>query len=254
VQAIDDWNRNWKLACVFEAQVGTGRLLVCSLDLTRDLDKRPVARQLRASLLAYADSKAFTPTASLTAEQLRGLWFDTRVMAKLGAKAEAPGGSDAKAVLDGDPNTCWTAGGGKSSARHPYALTIAFPAPVSFDGLELMTRQNDRDHFGDIRGYMLEASDDGQTWRTLLAGELASTWKPQTLKLPQPATARHLRLTAHSGFGADNSVALAEFAVRYTGPALPDNSNADIRYQRARSTSTDVDEGVDPAQPKAKIH
>ena len=54
VQPIDDWNTNRKLGLIFECKVGKGKLLVCAADLSKDLEHRPAARQLRASLLAYA--------------------------------------------------------------------------------------------------------------------------------------------------------------------------------------------------------
>ena len=41
VQVIDDWVTARKLALVFEARVGKGKLLACSCDLVSDLDKRP---------------------------------------------------------------------------------------------------------------------------------------------------------------------------------------------------------------------
>ena len=70
VQVIDDYHRNHRLGAVFEARVGGGRLLVCSLDVERDLDSRPVARQLRRSLLAYVASAAFHPSQELPVELL----------------------------------------------------------------------------------------------------------------------------------------------------------------------------------------
>ena len=73
VQVIDDWVTNRKLGLVFEAKVGAGRLLVCSIDLERDLAANPVARQFRASLLRYMSSGAFKPKVGLTPEQARGL-------------------------------------------------------------------------------------------------------------------------------------------------------------------------------------
>ena len=251
VQAIDDWNRNWKLGCIFETRVGSGRLLVCSFDLKRDLENRPVAAALRLSLLTYMTGEGFRPQVTLTPEQARDLWFDTRVMAKLGATAEAAGNS-ASAVLDGDPNTFWSVGGsgrGSDGRRHPHELTLTFTNAVAMNGVVLMNRQNDRDHLGDIRGYTLAVSDDGQTWREVSKGELASTWNPQTVKFPAPVTAKVLKLTALSGFGADTSAALADLAVLYAGPKLPENSDAPVEFRRARSTSTDVDEGGDPARP-----
>lgn len=70
VQVIDDWNTCRRLGLVFEARVGAGKLLVCSMDLETDLDRRPAARQFRASLLDYMAAAVFTPTQQLTVEQL----------------------------------------------------------------------------------------------------------------------------------------------------------------------------------------
>jgi beta-galactosidase len=74
VQAIDDWNRNYRLAVVFECRVGSGRLMVCAPDIQRDLDSRPVARQLRRSLLAYMATNRFQPTVTLSSAQAGALW------------------------------------------------------------------------------------------------------------------------------------------------------------------------------------
>jgi len=74
VQVIDPAPRNDKLGVVFEFKVGTGRLLVCSLDLTANLDQRPVARQLRHSLVSYANSELFAPQFEVSAEALEELF------------------------------------------------------------------------------------------------------------------------------------------------------------------------------------
>jgi hypothetical protein len=51
VQTIDAFSRNQKLGLIFEVKVGSGRLLVCSANLSGDLD--PMRRQLRSSLIRY---------------------------------------------------------------------------------------------------------------------------------------------------------------------------------------------------------
>ncbi|MBP1641219.1 MAG: uidA 1 [Bacteroidetes bacterium] len=61
VQPIDTWFINRKLGMLFEAQVGKGKIVVCSMDLDNDLENRPVARQLRYSILNYMQSKEFRP-------------------------------------------------------------------------------------------------------------------------------------------------------------------------------------------------
>lgn len=68
VQVIDNFSRNDKLGNVFEAKVGSGRLLVCTLNLGDG--KSPEAAQLLKSLYAYAASDAFAPTQELDASVL----------------------------------------------------------------------------------------------------------------------------------------------------------------------------------------
>ncbi len=70
VQVIDDWVTNRKLALVFEARVGKGRLLVSSIDFS-DTVLDPVRRQLRTSLLDYVQGARFQPTTQLSAEALK---------------------------------------------------------------------------------------------------------------------------------------------------------------------------------------
>lgn len=61
IQPIDTWFLNRKLAMLFEARVLNGRLMVCSIDLTTDLENRLVAGQLKKSILDYMESVNFNP-------------------------------------------------------------------------------------------------------------------------------------------------------------------------------------------------
>jgi hypothetical protein len=61
VQVVPDWFAPQKLGLVFEAKVGAGSLVVCSVNITDNLDNRPVERQLKYSLLRYMNSKHFRP-------------------------------------------------------------------------------------------------------------------------------------------------------------------------------------------------
>jgi|694.fasta_scaffold02760_17 hypothetical protein len=70
VQMIDNYERNYKLGLIFETRVGKGKLIICALDLTTDIESRPAARQLKSSLLMYIDSKEFNPTHELPMELL----------------------------------------------------------------------------------------------------------------------------------------------------------------------------------------
>ncbi len=73
VQVIDDWMTNRKLGYVFEAKLGRGSLLACAFDLESDPENRPVARQMRASLLAYMTGDGFAPSLVMTTADLRAL-------------------------------------------------------------------------------------------------------------------------------------------------------------------------------------
>ena len=65
VRSIDDWFLCRNLGLLFEVKVGNGKLMVCSMNIIDNLEKRPVARQLRYSLLKYMDSVAFAPSRAL---------------------------------------------------------------------------------------------------------------------------------------------------------------------------------------------
>lgn len=76
VRVVDNFFKNRKMATVLEAKVGKGNLLICSMDIHSDLEKRPVARQLRYSLLQYAAGRQFKPSMALSDMEVRNLFKD----------------------------------------------------------------------------------------------------------------------------------------------------------------------------------
>nr|WP_321452737.1 sugar-binding domain-containing protein [uncultured Carboxylicivirga sp.] len=74
VQPIDTWFMNRRLAMLFEAKVGKGKLMVCSIDLSENMDERPVARQLKQSILNYMTSDLFTPSSDIKYEVIEELF------------------------------------------------------------------------------------------------------------------------------------------------------------------------------------
>jgi hypothetical protein len=251
VWAIDDWNRNYKLGVLFEAAVGDGRLLVSAFDVTNPASGNPVARQLRYALLKYARSDCFQPNVSVLPGQIRSLFFDTRVMQKLHAVAEV-NGAPAGSAIDGDPNTFILVGDQREPLREQVDLKITFKEPVAMAGVVLMSRQNHREHEGDIRGYALQISDDGSDWREVARGDLLSTFAPQQVYFTSTVTARYLKLVALSGFGTDKTTSLAELAVIQAG-AKPKTSGATMQYERNRSATPDIDDVPDAdKKPKPK--
>lgn len=73
IQPIDTWFVNRKLGMLFEANIGKGKIMVCSADLKTDLDNRPVARQLYHSILKYMNSNLFVPESSLNLSLIEDL-------------------------------------------------------------------------------------------------------------------------------------------------------------------------------------
>ena len=212
VWAIDDWNRNYKLGLLFEVAVGDGKLLVSAFDVTNPTSGNAVMRQLRYALLTYARSDCFLPNITVSPEQMRSLFFETRIMKRLGAVADV-NGAPAGSAIDGDPNTFMRVGDQTDPAREQVDLKIVFKEPVAMSGVVLMSRQNHRDHEGDIKGYAFQVSDDGKEWRDVARGELLSTFAPQHVYFTKTETARYLKLIALSGFGPDKTTSLAELAV-----------------------------------------
>ncbi|HVU38413.1 MAG TPA: hypothetical protein VHC95_08770 [Opitutales bacterium] len=85
VSAVDDYNRNWKLAVLFEARVGPGRLLVSAIDLLNN--RNPGAPQLQRSLLDYMGGAKFQPALAMTRAQADQMWsgMPADVAAPIGA-------------------------------------------------------------------------------------------------------------------------------------------------------------------------
>jgi hypothetical protein len=74
VQPIDTWHVSRKLGMLIEVRVLKGRLLMTTMDIQNDLDRRPAARQLRYSILRYMQSGEFQPTTEVPVETIRHLF------------------------------------------------------------------------------------------------------------------------------------------------------------------------------------
>jgi hypothetical protein len=74
VQVIDDWVTASKLGLVIEARMGAGKLLVCSIDLSKDPEHNPVAAQMLHSLLGYMAGPKFKPAVTLMPAQVQKLF------------------------------------------------------------------------------------------------------------------------------------------------------------------------------------
>lgn len=61
VEMIDNFTNNRRLSILFEGTVGKGKLVVSTIDLHSDLEKRPAARQMLYSLIQYMNNASFCP-------------------------------------------------------------------------------------------------------------------------------------------------------------------------------------------------
>ena len=221
LQGIDYQYTSRRLAMVFECRVGPagGKLLVCAADLQRDLEKRPVARQLRRSLIDYMASDRFQPKVTLTVEQLRPVCGrDPLPMPPCKAVADIDGGKqyDAAKAVDGDLSTFWSSAWSKTSV-YPHYLTLEFEQPQTFAGLNCVPNTNNNS--GWIRQYAVQISDDGQTWTDIAKGELSQDANEKVVTFAAPVTARFLKFQALSGW--DRNSPLASLAELTLVPAKP---------------------------------
>ena len=145
VQTIDDWNTCRKLGLVFEAQVEQGKLMVCAIDLVKDLDQRPVARQLRHSLLQYMSGPHFAPTTSVPVASLQRLfrpptWLQQQE-ASARASSQQPGYEAANAAgRESRHDLAHGLGRRQSVASRTSSCWISKPATKSADSCSCRVR------------------------------------------------------------------------------------------------------------------
>jgi len=75
VTVIDNFFKNRRLTNLFQARVKEGKLMFSAIDLQNDLENRPVARQLKYSLIDYMNSSDFSPEKEITEAHLRSMFI-----------------------------------------------------------------------------------------------------------------------------------------------------------------------------------
>jgi F5/8 type C domain/Glycosyl hydrolases family 2, sugar binding domain/Glycosyl hydrolases family 2, TIM barrel domain/Glycosyl hydrolases family 2 len=214
VQAIDRPDRNHKLALIYETKVGKGKLLVCTLDLNRDLEKRPVARQLRLSLLNYAASRDFNPASEIPLDGNLPAFSRESTLARLAPKMSASTEHEnfwAIHAADNNPDTYWHSNWNPPEPALPHSLVIELKQAVTATGF-IHTPRKDCDH-GRIARYRIHAGDDGKTWKPVAEGAWENTDRSQTVRLASPVTARFFKLEALEEVRSRNWTSVAEFDV-----------------------------------------
>jgi hypothetical protein len=210
VQVIDDWNTNRKLGLIFEAKVGKGKLLVCSMDLRSNLEQRPVARQMLNSLLSYMDSNAFVPKQRLDSEIIHSLLKTPSLLSNarvVMTDSEAPGYEAGKAI-DGNPNTIWHTTWEPTPAPYPHEIQIELPESF-IKGFTYLPRQDMTN--GWIDKYEVYISLDGQNWGApAAAGRFERNREQKKILFEEGKKSRFFRFVALSGFGTQAFASAAE--------------------------------------------
>ena len=126
---------------------------------------------------------------------------------------EGPDDGYAKYLVDGDPSTIW---------HTMYSITVPkYPHWIDFDcgeeklikGFSYLPRQDGSPN-GNIKGYRVQLSQDGQTWtEPVCEGDFENSSKEKKVMLPKPQKARYLRFTALSSQNGADWASGAEFNV-----------------------------------------
>lgn len=200
VQLIDNFTRNHKLGNIIEAKTGEGKLLICSIDLEKNLDKRPAARQLKYSLLKYMQSVHFNPKDRLDIKTLKTIFKEPSFLARLGAEvimadSQHPGYEGAKAI-DGKADTMWSTQWEPESPDYPHELVLDMKEEISVPGLRLLPRQ-DGIRNGWIKDIEIYCSRDGKDWGTVVnKSTLSNDGRWKTVVFSSPVTTRYIKIKA----------------------------------------------------------
>ena len=126
---------------------------------------------------------------------------------------EGPDGGYGKNLVDGDPNTIWHTMYSITVPKYPHWVDLDCGEMKFIKGFTYLPRQ-DGGNNGNIKGYKVQLSEDGQTWQDpVCEGEFDGSSKEKKVMLPQPQRARYLRFTALSSQNGADFASGAEFNV-----------------------------------------
>lgn len=159
VMVIPDWWHNKRLSNLFEAKMDKGKIVVCSIDIENDLERRHAARALRHSILSYMSSD-FDPAQTLSSEQIKALFIEPPVSfgKKTTASSEASPEYSADKGNDASTSKRWCAADGS----FPQWWMLDLGAQHSLVGSEIKWEFDGANYH-----YKIEASSDQETWTTI---------------------------------------------------------------------------------------
>ncbi|MCL6604894.1 MAG: discoidin domain-containing protein [Paenibacillus sp.] len=183
VQVIPNFYHNRRMSNLFECFVGSGRLIVCSIDIQNDLLTRPAANQLRKSITTYMQSEEFQPSAAISMEQLRALLEakeDVIANTGISGKEIAIG---KEAVSDSVKNGEHAAFKGNDGIGHTMWLAADEAAghrwQVDLGGEKNITGTKVKFHQAGNFLYVIQVSTNGEDWRVAV-NQTGQTSEEQT--------------------------------------------------------------------------
>ncbi len=132
----------------------------------------------------------------------------------------APVSGVAALAIDGDPATKWhTRWYGVNPPGYPHWITIDLGGSHNLCSFGYLPRQDGTPN-GSIRSYVLEISQDGQTWAPAASGNLVTNGADVSLRTVEftPAQASYVRLYANNEVNGNRWAAAAEITL--SGEAL----------------------------------
>ena len=214
VQVIDDWNTNRKLGLIFEAKVGPGKLLVCSIDLRSNLDERPTARQMLRSLIKYMECDRFAPRFRVDIGLIRSLLRKPSLLsqAKVISVDSQAAGYEGGNAIDGNPSTIWHTEWEGGAPQYPHKITIELQEQTEIKGLTYLPRQDMSN--GWIAEYEVYVSVDGENWgEPIASGKFRKGRDKKKITFGKTQEAKFIRFVAVSGFDGQFFASVAELDV-----------------------------------------
>ena len=223
VQIIDNFARNCRLATVIEVKVGKSNMIICSIDLVNELEMRPVAKQLRYSLVEYMSSAKFSPKSTLSLEQLKGLFKKATIMTYASvvyADSFQPG-YPAENAIDDDAATLWSTAWSPEIEKHPHEIIIDLGKELEIKGFSYLPRQDGNPN-GWVKDYEFYVSKDSKNWGKPAAEgtferndalKRVSFYNALSVYSKSSVKARFLRFVALKGFGEDPYTTIAELDI-----------------------------------------
>ena len=122
-----------------------------------------------------------------------------------------PGEGDADHLVDGDLSTIWHSQYGVTLTKYPHSVTVDMGRDLNAKGVSIWQRQNGPN--GNVKNFKFEVSEDGKTWREVVAGELKSGAAEQKFAFAAPEKLRYWRFTGLNEHNGREFASLAEIRV-----------------------------------------